>query len=77
MSFLNQRLNGSAFLRRLRVGLLACRADAGELKRVAEAGVPALLRNLVFETLDHALVERFDLMAGAADQIVMVMVPVS
>ena len=43
---------------------------------MAEAGVAALFRDLVLEAFDHAFVERLDLMALAADQVMMVMMPV-
>jgi hypothetical protein len=63
------------FSRRL-LRLLAGRANAGKLQRVADAGVTALLGDLVFKSLDHAFVERLDLVAGAANQVVMVMMSI-
>ena len=57
-------------------GLLAGGADAGELKGMAETGIAALFGDLVFEALDDAFIEGLDLVAGAADQVVMVMMAV-
>jgi hypothetical protein len=55
------------FSRRL-LRLLAGRANAGKLQRVADAGVTALLGDLVFKSLD--------LVAGASNQVVMVMMSI-
>src|SRR5579859_5580898 len=66
----------SPLLRGLR-RLLTFWTNAGKLKRMAHAGIPALLGDLILKTLDHALVDRLDLMAGAADQVMMVMMPVA
>jgi len=39
--------------------------------------ISALLGDLVFKALDHALVDRLDLMTRPADQVMMVMMPVA
>ena len=65
-----------ALLAGLGLRLLALGADAGQLQRVAEAGVAPFLGDLVFEALDDAFVDGFDLMAGPADQVVMVVVAI-
>src|SRR5260221_8574300 len=68
--------NRLAFLGCLPRRLLARRTDARKLERMAQAGVPALLCDLILKTLDHALVDRFHFMARPADQVVMMMMPV-
>ena len=52
-------------------------ADAGELEGVAESGVAAFLGDLAFEALDDAFIDGLDFVAGAADEIVMVMMAVA
>src|SRR5271154_3882246 len=61
----------SALLPRLLRRLLASGADARKLQRMTQAGIAALLRDLVLEALDHAFVDRLHFMARPADQIMM------
>ena len=68
----------SSLLRCLCGRLLALGADAGELEGMAHPGVAALFGDLVLEAPHDAFFDWFDFMAGAADQVMMmVTVPVA
>src|ERR1700678_1907919 len=53
--------------------VLALGADARKLERVTHRGIAPLLRDPVLEFLHHAILDRLDLVAGAADEIVVMM----
>jgi hypothetical protein len=61
----------------LRGWLLAGGADSRKLQGMADAGVTALLGDLILKSLHDALIDRLNLMAGTADQVVMMMVPIA
>lgn len=56
--------------------LLAGGANAGKLEGMAQGGVPAFLGDLAFEALDHAFVDGLDFVAGAADEVMMMVMAI-
>jgi hypothetical protein len=44
---------------------------------VADAGITALLGDLVFEALDNAIFQRLDLMARTTDQVMMMVMAIA